>query len=60
MTPLTGAVGLADTLGATLLTVDGAGHTVIGWGISQCADAVAAAYLLDLELPEEGTMRAAE
>ena len=59
-TPLSGAVGLADTLGGTLLTVDGAGHTVIAKGVSSCADAIAAAYLIDLELPEEGTTCAAD
>jgi pimeloyl-ACP methyl ester carboxylesterase len=59
-TPLSGAVGLADTLGGALLTVDGAGHTVIAKGVNACADAFAAAYLIDLELPEEGTTCAAD
>lgn len=59
-TPLSGAVGLADTLGGTLLTVDEAGHTVIAKGVNACADAIAAAYLIDLELPEKGTTCAAD
>lgn len=52
-TPYEGAVGLAETLGGTLLTVEGEGHTVLGKGVSGCADAIAATYLLDLELPEK-------
>jgi pimeloyl-ACP methyl ester carboxylesterase len=51
-TPYEGAIELAKTLGGTLLTVEGEGHTVIGNGVNACADAIAAAYLLDLELPE--------
>ncbi|MFJ4223767.1 alpha/beta fold hydrolase [Microbacterium sp. NPDC089695] len=59
-TPLSGAVALADTLGGTLLTVDGDGHTVIARSANACADAIAASYLIDLELPEEGTTCPAE
>jgi hypothetical protein len=51
-TPYEGAVELAKTLDGTLLTVQGEGHTVIGKGMSPCADAIAATYLLDLVLPE--------
>lgn len=51
-TPYEGAVELAKTLEGTLLTVQGEGHTVIGKGMSPCADAIAATYLLDLVLPE--------
>lgn len=58
-TPHTNAIALAETLGSTLLTVDGEGHTVIAKGVSACADAIAAAYLIDLELPEEAPTCAA-
>ena len=52
-TPHTNAIVLAETLGSTLLTVEGEGHTVIAKGASACADAIAADYLIDLELPDE-------
>lgn len=50
-TPYSGAVALADTLGGTLITVEGEGHTVIAKGVNACADALAADYLVDLRLP---------
>jgi predicted alpha/beta hydrolase family esterase len=53
-TPHTNAIALAETLGGTLLTVEGEGHTVIAKGVSACADAIAATYLIDLEMPEVG------
>lgn len=51
-TPHTGAIALAETLGSTLVTVEDEGHTVIAKGVNACADAIAAAYLIDLEVPE--------
>ncbi|GIE28469.1 alpha/beta hydrolase [Actinoplanes italicus] len=54
-TPHAGGIRLAETLGSTLLTVRGEGHTVVMAGTNPCVDRIAAAYLIDLELPEEGT-----
>ena len=59
-TPHTGAVALAETLGSTLVTVEGEGHTVIAKGVNACADALVATYLIDLELPREAPTCAAE
>lgn len=59
-TPLEGARALAKTLGSSLLTVDDDGHTVIAKGVNACADAIAAAYLIDLELPEAESSCAGE
>lgn len=53
-TPHSGGVALARALGSTLLTVEGEGHTVVSSGASPCVDAVAAAYLIDLRVPEAG------
>ncbi|QTE31054.1 alpha/beta hydrolase [Pengzhenrongella sicca] len=50
-TPHSNGVSLADSLGSTLLTVEGEGHTVVSSGGSPCVDEIAAAYLIDLELP---------
>jgi pimeloyl-ACP methyl ester carboxylesterase len=54
-TPHAGAVELADTLGGTLLTVEGEGHGIVSLGTNVCVDEIAAAYLTGLEVPEEGT-----
>lgn len=51
-TPHSGAIALAETLGGSLLTVEGEGHTVVANGVNACADAIAADYLIDLEVPE--------
>lgn len=53
-TPYDGALSLADSLSATLLTVEGQGHTIVSGGQNACVDDAAAAYLIDLELPPEG------
>lgn len=53
-TPHEGAVNLARTLGSALLTVEGDGHTVVGTGRSPCVDELAAAYLIDLTVPDDG------
>ena len=50
-TPHSGGINLAEALGSTLLTVEGEGHTVVSGGASPCVDEIAAAYLIDLELP---------
>lgn len=52
-TPHAGGISLAETLGSTLLTVEGEGHTVLGRGASPCVDQIAADYLIDLELPDK-------
>nr|WP_296769097.1 alpha/beta hydrolase [Rhodococcus sp. (in: high G+C Gram-positive bacteria)] len=54
-TPYDGGVSLADTLGGSLLTVDGEQHTVAFSGASDCVDDVVADYLVDLQSPPEGT-----
>jgi len=51
-TPHSGGISLAKSLGSTLLTVTGEGHTVVSGGASPCVDEIAAAYLIDLELPK--------
>ncbi|WP_150243610.1 alpha/beta hydrolase [Nocardiopsis quinghaiensis] len=39
---------------ATLVTYEGAGHTVYGWGRSPCVDGAVDAYLLTGEVPRPG------
>nr|RZI34268.1 Carboxylesterase A [Cryobacterium sp. SO1] len=51
-TPHSGGIRLAESLGSSLLTVEGEGHTVVSGGASPCVDEIAAAYLIHLELPE--------
>ena len=53
-TPHAGGISLAKTLGSTLLTVNGEGHTVVTAGANKCVNQAAAAYLIDLKLPAEG------
>ncbi len=52
-TPYEAGRVLADALGGTMLTVEGEEHTVVLGGTSPCVDAIASAYLIDLELPPE-------
>jgi hypothetical protein len=53
-TPYEWGVAVARQLGnAALLTYRGEGHTVYG-GQDACVDAAVDAYLIDLELPDEG------
>jgi pimeloyl-ACP methyl ester carboxylesterase len=54
-TPYAGGVSLADTLGGSLLSVDGDQHTVAFSGANDCVDTVVAEYLVDLKSPPEGT-----
>jgi pimeloyl-ACP methyl ester carboxylesterase len=54
-TPHAGGIELAQTLGSALLTVEGSGHGIVTLGTNECVDQAAAAYLIDLEVPEEGT-----
>ncbi len=54
-TPYWDAVTVSEQLpGSRLLTLDGWGHTAIGE--SACVDAAVARYLVDVELPAEGTV----
>jgi hypothetical protein len=54
-TPYAWAVSLADQLAeGVLLTRNGQGHTGFA-GKSVCVDAIATRYLIDLEVPAEGT-----
>lgn len=53
-TPHEGAVSLARTLGSALLTVEGNGHKVVATGQNSCVDELAAAYLIDLTVPDDG------
>ncbi|MBT2486175.1 MULTISPECIES: alpha/beta hydrolase [unclassified Microbacterium] len=53
-TPHAGGISLAESLGSALLTVEGEGHTIVAQGTNACVDEIASAYLIDLEVPEEG------
>ncbi|MGO1948187.1 MAG: alpha/beta fold hydrolase [Mycobacteriaceae bacterium] len=53
-TPFEAGESLADSVGGSLLEVEGERHTVFQAGISPCVNDVTANYLVDLELPEEG------
>jgi pimeloyl-ACP methyl ester carboxylesterase len=53
-TPHSSGISLAKTLGSTLLTVKGEGHTVVSSGSNRCVDKIAAAYLIELKLPRGG------
>lgn len=53
-TPHAGGIRLAEALGSRLLTVQGEGHTVVTAGQNDCVNDIAAAYLIELELPGDG------
>jgi len=55
VTPHAGAISLAETLGSSLLTVEGAQHGSLIAG-NECIDEAVAAYLIDLETPAAGTL----
>ncbi len=52
-TPHTGGIALADALGSSLLTLEGAQHTIVSAGTNPCVLDIAADYLIDLDLPAE-------
>jgi pimeloyl-ACP methyl ester carboxylesterase len=55
-TPYRGAEAMTAQLGhATLLTLDGDGHTAYGRGGGACLDGAVDAYLIDLVVPAAGT-----
>ncbi|MFL6240586.1 MAG: alpha/beta hydrolase [Actinomycetes bacterium] len=55
-TPYVDAVNLAKELDSgVLLSYDGDGHTVYGFGKSSCVDRIGNDYLLDLKVPRPGT-----
>lgn len=53
-TPYEAGVSLADSLGSSLLSVDGERHTIALEGLNPCVNDVVADYLIDLRTPEEG------
>jgi pimeloyl-ACP methyl ester carboxylesterase len=60
-TPYDGAVAMTDQLGnASLLTLDGDGHTAAYGGNGVCIDDAVTAYFTDLTLPADGTVCAQE
>jgi pimeloyl-ACP methyl ester carboxylesterase len=50
-TPFDAGISLADTLGGSMLTVEGEQHTVAMSGTSPCVNDIVAHYLIDLETP---------
>lgn len=55
-TPYEGGIALADSLHGSLLTVEGEQHTVAMSGASPCVNDIVSDYVLDLKVPEEGTI----
>ena len=54
-TPYEAGVAVAETLeSGVLVTNEGDGHTVVGNG-KDCIDDLVAAYLVDGDVPEDGT-----
>lgn len=53
LTPHEGGISLAETLGGSLLTVEGGQHGTLLAG-NECVDTVIADYLIDLEVPADG------
>ena len=54
-TPYAAGVSLADSIGGTLLTVEGERHTVALEYINSCVNEIVADYLINLNLPDEAT-----
>ncbi|MBM4603487.1 hypothetical protein GS575_11585 [Rhodococcus hoagii] len=54
-TPYQGGASLADTLGGSLLTVEGEQHTIAMSGTNECVNTIVTAYLTDLRTPEQGS-----
>ena len=54
-TPYAAGASLADSIGGTLLTVVGERHTVVLESFNPCVNAIVVDYLIDLEMPAEGT-----
>lgn len=53
LTPHSGGISLAETLGGRLLTVEGSLHGTLTLG-DTCVDAAVAGYIVDSVVPEEG------
>jgi pimeloyl-ACP methyl ester carboxylesterase len=51
-TPYQSGVSLAETLGGSLLTVEGEQHTIAMSGTSDCVNAIVTDYLIDLAAPD--------
>lgn len=54
-TPYNGGVSLAETLGGSLLTVDGERHTLAIDGANDCVDTIVADCLVELQSPPAQT-----
>jgi pimeloyl-ACP methyl ester carboxylesterase len=54
-TPHSGGISLAEALGGYLLTVEGEQHGVALTTTNACVNEIVADYLINLELPDEGT-----
>lgn len=54
-TPYAAGASLAESIGGTVLTVEGEQHTVALEGINPCVNEIVADYLINLELPDGGT-----
>ena len=54
-TPYAAGVSLANAIGGTLLTVEGERHTVALESFNPCVNDIVADYIINLELPLEGT-----
>lgn len=52
-TPHSGGVSLADSLGSSLLTVEGGAHGIVGQGTNACVDGIVSDYLINLQVPDE-------
>ncbi|MCI4066350.1 alpha/beta hydrolase [Micromonospora sp. R77] len=52
-TPYAAGKVLADEIGGTVLTVEGARHTVAQEAVNPCVNAAFAAYLIDLKVPAQ-------
>ncbi|NNH69936.1 hypothetical protein HLB23_08675 [Nocardia uniformis] len=50
-TPYQGGLSLAETLGGTVLSVDGEQHTIALSGTSDCVNGIVADYLIELRTP---------
>jgi pimeloyl-ACP methyl ester carboxylesterase len=52
-TPYAGGLSLAETLGGSVLTVDGEQHTIAFAGTDKCVNDIVADYLINLKTPPE-------
>ena len=55
-TPYAAGASLADSIGGALLTVEGERHTVALESFNPCVNDIVADYLINLNVPDEGTI----